>query len=122
MMSNSRPTPAVYEFGVFRVDVEAGILFRGGEPTSLGPRAVAVLRVLLEHAGAPVSKETLIKAAWPGLAVCLNHARDQWLLVGAWGHADAWHWIAAMQRERGAVWRPLWSVPFVGIIEAGQDV
>src|SRR5262249_21963064 len=32
-------------------------------------RAVALLRILIERAGAPVSKDTLMEAAWPGLAV-----------------------------------------------------
>ena len=53
----------------FRVDVESESLLRGAEPTALGRRAVAVLRFLLERAGRPVSKEALIEAAWPGLAI-----------------------------------------------------
>ena len=56
-------------FGPFRLDVDAGILFHGAEPTELGQRAVALLRLLLERAGEPVSKDALIEAAWPGLAV-----------------------------------------------------
>ena len=55
--------------GPFRIDSEAQLLFRGAEPVALGKRAVAVLRVLVGQAGVPVSKETLIEAAWPGLAV-----------------------------------------------------
>ena len=35
----------------------------------LGQRAVTVLRVLVERAGAPVSKGALIEAGWPGLTV-----------------------------------------------------
>ena len=35
----------------------------------LGQRAVALLRLLLERAGAPVSKVALIEAAWPGRAI-----------------------------------------------------
>ena len=35
----------------------------------LGRRAVALLRALIDRAGAPVSKDALIEAAWPGLAV-----------------------------------------------------
>jgi adenylate cyclase len=35
----------------------------------LGRRAVAVLRALLERPGMPVSKDALMQAAWPGLAV-----------------------------------------------------
>lgn len=59
----------IVEFGPFRLDANAGILFRGGEPTPLGQRAVALLSLLLQRAGAPASKEDLISAAWPGLAV-----------------------------------------------------
>jgi TolB-like protein len=59
----------IYRFGPFGLDPNAGILFRGAEPTMLGSRAAALLRLLLERAGAPVSKDALIEAAWPGLAV-----------------------------------------------------
>jgi TolB-like protein len=58
-----------YRFGPFRLDVDAEVLFRGTGVTGLGRRPVALLRVLLEHAGAPVSKDALIAAAWRGLAV-----------------------------------------------------
>src|SRR5665213_2871175 len=59
----------IYEFGPFRLDSDAKILFRGTEPAVLGGRGVALLRLLLERAGSPVSKDALIEAAWPGLAV-----------------------------------------------------
>jgi TolB-like protein len=58
-----------HEFGPFRLDGDAEMLFRGAAPIALGQRAVALLRLLLERAGAPVSKEALIEAAWPGLAI-----------------------------------------------------
>lgn len=56
-------------FGPFRLDAEAGVLFHGAEPTSLGQRAVALLALLLERASAPVSKDALIEAAWPAQAI-----------------------------------------------------
>jgi TolB-like protein/Tfp pilus assembly protein PilF len=59
----------IHEFGPFRLDADAEILFLGAEPLVLGQRAVALLRLLLQRAGAPVSKDALIEAAWPGLAV-----------------------------------------------------
>jgi TolB-like protein len=59
----------IRRFGPFRLDAETQILFCGDEPTMLGQRAVALLRVLLERAGEPVSKDALIEAAWPGLAI-----------------------------------------------------
>ncbi len=59
----------IHEFGPFRLDADAGILFHGNNPVDLGQRAVTLLQLLLQQAGAPVSKEALIEAAWPGLAV-----------------------------------------------------
>jgi TolB-like protein len=58
-----------YRLGPFRLDAKAGILFRDAEPLPVGQRAVALLRVLVERAGAPVLKDALIEAAWPGVAV-----------------------------------------------------
>jgi TolB-like protein len=60
---------AIYKFGLFRLDPDAGRLFRGTEPQMLGQRAIALLRVLLAQPGMPVSKDVLIDAAWSGLAV-----------------------------------------------------
>src|ERR1700691_2224132 len=59
----------IYTFGPFRLDVAAEILFRRAEPVALGKRAVALLHVLVEEAGTPISKSTLIESAWPGLAI-----------------------------------------------------
>ena len=58
-----------YTFGPFRLDTEAAILFCRGEPVSLGPRAVGLLRVLVERRAVPVSKQTLLDTAWAGLIV-----------------------------------------------------
>jgi TolB-like protein len=55
----------IHEFGPFRLDTDAKMLLRGAEPIVLGQRAVALLRLLLERAGTPVSKQSLIDAAWP---------------------------------------------------------
>ena len=83
----------IYTFGPFRLDADAGILFRGTEPAELGQRAVALLRRLLERAGEPVSKDALIEAAWPGLAIEESNLTVQ---------------IAALRRifgeEGGAAW------------------
>jgi len=59
----------ILEFGPFRLDADAGLLFHGAEPTPLGRRAVALLVLLTGRAGAPISKEALIEAAWPGLVI-----------------------------------------------------
>jgi DNA-binding winged helix-turn-helix (wHTH) protein/PAS domain-containing protein len=60
---------ASYVFGPFRLDGDSKLLFRGNEPVALGLRAVGVLSVLLQHPGAPVSKDVLIETAWSGRAV-----------------------------------------------------
>ena len=59
----------IHAFGPFRLDADAETLFRDSEPLPLSKRAVGLLRALIERAGAPVSKHTLIDAAWSGLAV-----------------------------------------------------
>jgi TolB-like protein/Flp pilus assembly protein TadD len=60
---------ATYILGPFRLDAETDTLFRGDEPVSLGHRAAALLRVLVERRGIPVSKDALMEAAWTGLTV-----------------------------------------------------
>jgi TolB-like protein/tetratricopeptide (TPR) repeat protein len=60
---------AIHAFGPFRLDAEAEILFKGTEPVPLGRRAVVLLHALVVRQGAPLSKDDLISAAWPGLAV-----------------------------------------------------
>ena len=61
--------PTAYEIGPFRLDTEAEMLFRGTEVVSIGQRAVGLLCALVKRAGAPVTKEALIEAVWPGLVV-----------------------------------------------------
>ena len=58
-----------YKFGSFCLDADAEILFRGAATTSLGRRAVALLRVLIQQPGVLVSKDSLIEAAWSGQAI-----------------------------------------------------
>ena len=59
----------IHKFGPYRLDAEAEMLFRESEPVALGRRAVMLLRLLVERAGTPVSKDALMQAAWPGLAI-----------------------------------------------------
>jgi TolB-like protein len=89
-----------YEFGRFRLDADAEILFRDAEPIVLGQRAVALLRLLLERAGAPVSKEALFEAAWPGLAVEDSNLTVQIAaLRRAFGEAGGADWIETLPRR-----------------------
>jgi TolB-like protein len=84
----------VYQFGPFRLDPEAGLLYHGAEPTMLGQRAVALLRLLLENAGVPVSKDALIEAGWGGLAVADNNLTVQIAalrrVLGDAANAEGW--------------------------------
>jgi DNA-binding winged helix-turn-helix (wHTH) protein/TolB-like protein len=61
--------PIIYAFGPFRLDAQANVLYRETTPVALGLRAVTLLRVLVEQQSVLVAKETLIDAAWPGLAI-----------------------------------------------------
>jgi TolB-like protein len=64
-----QPAPTTYRFGSFSLDAETGALLFAGVPSLLGQRGTALLRLLLERAAVPVSKDALIDAAWPGLVV-----------------------------------------------------
>ena len=59
----------IYALGPFRLDTEGDQLLRGDQPITVGRRAVALLRVLIEQPGALVLKDALIEAAWPGQTV-----------------------------------------------------
>src|SRR5512141_2792761 len=91
----------ILEFGPFRLDADAGILFHRAEPTPLGQRAVALIAVLVERVGAPVSKEALIEAAWPGLAIedsnLTVHIAALRRVLGE--EADGARWIETMPRR-----------------------
>jgi TolB-like protein/DNA-binding winged helix-turn-helix (wHTH) protein/Tfp pilus assembly protein PilF len=55
----------IYEFGEFRLDPEARILVQGGKIVPVTPKALELLRALLERPGEVVAKDDLIKAVWP---------------------------------------------------------
>jgi adenylate cyclase len=59
----------MYAFGPFRLDAQGETLFKGTEAVALSHRAVALLRILIDRAGTPVTKDALMEAAWPGLAI-----------------------------------------------------
>lgn len=56
-------------FGPFRFDPVNRVLIREGKELFLPPRVLGVLECLLDHAGAIVSKQTLIEAAWKDACV-----------------------------------------------------
>lgn len=92
---------AILEFGPFRLDADAGILFHGAEPTPLGQRAVLLLALLVRRAGAPVSKDELIEAVWPSQAVedsnlTVQIAAVRRMLADISGET---HWIETLPRR-----------------------
>jgi DNA-binding winged helix-turn-helix (wHTH) protein/tetratricopeptide (TPR) repeat protein len=55
----------VFEFGQFRLDAVNKLLLRAGEVVPLTPKAFDVLLALVESGGRMLSKEELMRAAWP---------------------------------------------------------
>ena len=55
----------VFEFGEFRLDAANKLLLRAGEIVPLTPKAFDVLLALAEGCGRTLSKEELMRAAWP---------------------------------------------------------
>lgn len=56
-------------FGPHTFDFASGTLSRDGATVNIGTRGAALLGALIKANGATVSKDLLIDAAWPGLAV-----------------------------------------------------
>jgi DNA-binding winged helix-turn-helix (wHTH) protein len=100
MAAGSVSMATIYAFGPFRLDLQAEMLSRGKEPVALGRRAVALLRMLVERPGAPVSKDALIEGAWCGRAVEENNLTVQIAaLRRVLGEAGGTDWIETMPRR-----------------------
>jgi adenylate cyclase len=61
--------PEAVRINARQVDLQRGVISYGGEDVSLRPQSLAVLRLLLQTAGALVSKEALMNHVWPDVAV-----------------------------------------------------
>src|SRR6516225_2143411 len=69
-------------FGDFRLEPRSGRLSRRDAagawvPVPIGSRAVEILRVLLDSPGAVVSKDAIMDAVWPSIAVEPNNLTVQ---------------------------------------------
>src|SRR5437879_10869108 len=62
-------TPAIIEFGHFRIVPHRRELLADGRPIHLGGRTFDVLMALIEGQGAVVSKDALIGRVWPNRIV-----------------------------------------------------
>jgi DNA-binding winged helix-turn-helix (wHTH) protein/TolB-like protein/Tfp pilus assembly protein PilF len=59
----------IYEFGGFRLDAAERILFEGGQPVALTPKALDTLIALVRRHGRVVSKHELLQTVWRGTFV-----------------------------------------------------
>ena len=62
-------------FGPFRLTPSARVLEKHGAPLAIGNRALDILIVLVEHAGAIVNQRELLSRVWRGLVVCPGNLR-----------------------------------------------
>ncbi len=59
----------MFRFGEYTLDVVRGCLRTADREIELRPKSFEVLRYLVENAGRLVTKDELIKAAWPNVVV-----------------------------------------------------
>jgi TolB-like protein/Tfp pilus assembly protein PilF len=88
------------EFGVFRFEPRAGLLFEGDQLVALGRRGAQLLDALLHRRGEVLTKDELIQAAWPDTAIEESNLSVQIAqLRKALGQtADGKDWIATVPR------------------------
>ena len=58
-----------YLFGPFRLDLGNERLWHGPEEVILRPKSFAVLQYLVAQPGRLVTREEVLQAVWPGIAV-----------------------------------------------------
>ncbi len=68
-------TGRIFRFGPLELHPERGHLFNAGIPVALGSRALAILTLLAERAGAIVSIQDITSHVWPNLFVQDNNLR-----------------------------------------------
>ena len=61
--------PVITRFGPFELRAQERVLLRDGAALAVGARALDVLIVLVEAAGALLTKDQLLQRAWPGMVV-----------------------------------------------------
>jgi DNA-binding winged helix-turn-helix (wHTH) protein/tetratricopeptide (TPR) repeat protein len=61
--------PPTFDFGPFRLDTAKHVLWKDGELVPLTPKALALLRVLVEARGDVVPKRDLMARVWPDAVV-----------------------------------------------------
>lgn len=91
----------VLAFGPFHLDSGSGALHRDGAPVPLGQRASALLLALVERRNLVVSKDDLLRAAWPGQIMSESNLTVQIAaLRNALGEDErGQRWIATVARR-----------------------
>jgi len=69
----SDPSPGLYEFEDFRLEVSRRLLFRQGQPVRLTPKAFDTLLLLVQRKGEVISKDELMRQVWPDTVVEENN-------------------------------------------------
>jgi TolB-like protein/tetratricopeptide (TPR) repeat protein len=89
-MSNS--ATAIYEFGLFRIDMERYLLLRDDEPIPLSPKVFETLLFLVRNRGRVGKKDEIINSVWPDTFVEeSNLAQNVFLLRKALGEEKNEH-------------------------------
>ena len=58
-----------FAFGPFMLEMDRGMLSRGGRPVAVGQKGLLLLQAFLQAPGKILDKASLMDVAWPGLAV-----------------------------------------------------
>ena len=66
---NAHGTGNAALFGPFRLSLTERSLYKGDAPVAVGGRAFDILSMLVERAGDVVSKQDILKSAWPDVIV-----------------------------------------------------
>lgn len=62
--SNRRHGPDVYQIGTLRVDLRRTLVTRDNKPVNVSAREFKLLRYLIEHTGATISRDELLNEVW----------------------------------------------------------
>jgi len=117
-MAPESEAPASFEFGRFRVLPRQREVLADGRPMALGGRAFDVLMALIEGKGAIVSKDELMRRAWPGRIVDENNLHAQ---IGALRKAFAKPDLIRTIAGRGYQFTGEIRVPAVGQVDGFQS-
>ena len=101
-----------YSFGEFTLDLDRGVLTRGGEEVPLRPKSFEALTYLIEHHGQLVAKSTLIEAVWPDTAVGDN-SLAQCLFDIRRALGDDSQQIIRTVARRGYIFTPVVTTPVI---------